>query len=71
MNPPEYGKYCPEHPASVREKNVTIKDKQGREIGFIEEGLVISGVECPHRKNIGDSWQSMCTMEERAEQGCK
>lgn len=67
----EYGKYCSEHPASVREKNVTIKDKQGREIGFIEEGMTISGVECPHRKKTGDSWQSFCNEQERAEQGCK
>lgn len=66
----EYGKYCSCHPASVREKNVTIKDNKGREIGFIEEGLVISGVVCLHRKWVGTSWQSMCTIEERKEQGC-
>jgi len=54
----EYGRYCGCHPATVREMTPS------------GEGLPISGEVCPHRKYIMDSWQSMCSPEDRAERGC-
>jgi len=49
----EYGRHCGCHPATVRE----FTDKG--------EGLPIAGEVCPHRKYILDSWQSMCSPEDR------
>jgi len=54
----EYGRHCSCHPATIRE------------ITPSGEGLPIAGEECSHRKWIMDSWQSMCSPEDRAKRGC-
>lgn len=56
---PEYGRYCGEHPGTVRE--ILLPGSTG---------LTIAGVECPWRIFIGDSWQSMCSIENRQMMGC-
>ena len=58
--PKEYGRYCGENPETVREI-----------LSNGSEGLTIAGIECPHRKYIGGSWQSFCSPEDRRIQGCR
>lgn len=57
---PEYQRYCGCHPDTVREV-----------LTSGSEGLTIAGVVCLWRVFVGDSWQSMCSMENQEEMGCK
>ncbi|MDD5616352.1 MAG: hypothetical protein PHH85_09140 [Candidatus Methanoperedens sp.] len=56
----EYGRYCGTHPDTVREI-----------LPSGSEGLTIAGVVCLWRVFVSDSWQSMCSMENQEEMGCR